>query len=221
MNFLRILSNHSVKLSLYQQIRFSSCWSCGKDAKPLVANLFCSNCNALQNPKKDDNYFTLMGVKETYDLDENELAKKYKELQKYLHPDKFANRQKEELEISEKYSSLVNDAYKTLLEPLARGIYMLRLRGKDMPENTELFDQEFLMKIMEKNEEVESAETEEEIMKLNKENKAMIKDLQKQLSRAFFDGDLKRVEKLLSYMKYYTSIDNQIQAAIRHKGIIR
>ncbi|KAG6448832.1 hypothetical protein O3G_MSEX005710 [Manduca sexta] len=91
---------------------------------------------------------------------------------------------------------------------------MLRLRGKDMPENTELLDQEFLMKIMEKNEEVESAETEEEIMKLNEENKAVIKDLQKQLSRAFFDGDLKRVEKLLSYMKYYTSIDNQIQAAI-------
>lgn len=97
---------------------------------------------------------------------------------------------------------------------------MLKLRGKEIPENTEV-DQGFLMKIMEKNEEVENAETEEEIMKLNKENKAMIKDLQKKLSTAFFDGDLKRVTKLLSIMKYYTSIDSQIQAAIRSKGIIR
>ncbi|XP_047538040.1 iron-sulfur cluster co-chaperone protein HscB isoform X2 [Vanessa atalanta] len=145
---------------------------------------------------------------------------KYKELQKYLHPDKYANRNKEEQEISAQYSSLVNDAYKTLLEPLTRGIYMLRLRGKEIPENTQL-DQEFLFKIMEKNEEVENADTEEEIMRLNKENKAVIKDLQKQLSIAFFDGDLKRVLHLLSHMKYYASIDNQIQAAIRNKGIFR
>lgn len=97
---------------------------------------------------------------------------------------------------------------------------MLRLRGKEIPENSEA-DQEFLMKIMEKNEEVEEANTEEEIMKLNKEIKEVIMDLQKKLSIAFFDGDLKRVVKLLTYMKYYTSIDSQIQAAIRNKGIIR
>lgn len=97
---------------------------------------------------------------------------------------------------------------------------MLRLRGKEIPENTEV-DQDFLMQIMEKNEEVENAETDEEIMKLNKENKAHIKDLQKQVSSAFFDGDMKRVIRLLGIMKYYTSIDNQIQSSIRSKGIIR
>lgn len=97
---------------------------------------------------------------------------------------------------------------------------MLQLRGQDIPENTQI-DQEFLMEIMEKNEEVENADTEEEIMKLNKENKEVIKSLQKQLSTAFFDGDLKTVTHLLGRMKYYTSIDTQIQAAIRSKGIIR
>lgn len=182
--------------------------------------MFCGHCNAIQHPMKGENYFKLMGVSESYDLDENVLAKKYKELQRYLHPDKFASRAKQEQEISERYSSLVNEAYKTLLEPLTRGIYMLRLRGKDIPENTEV-DQQFLMEIMEKNEEVESAESEEEIMALNKENKAKIKKLQKQVSTAFFEGDLKRVIKLLGIMKYYTSIDNQIQTSIRSKGIIR
>lgn len=97
---------------------------------------------------------------------------------------------------------------------------MLQLRGEGFPENTDV-DQEFLMKIMEKNEEVESADTEEGILALNSENKAIIKDLQKQVSEAFFEGDLKRVTKLLSHMKYYTSIDNQIQGLIRNKGIIR
>ncbi|CAK1590187.1 unnamed protein product [Parnassius mnemosyne] len=220
MAFSRILCNLGSKSHLMNQFRFLSCWSCGKNTNNSSAHLFCSNCNALQPPEVKENYFKIMGIHETYDLDENDLAMKFKELQKQLHPDKFANKDKHEQEISDQYSSLVNEAYKTLLEPLSRGIYMLQLRGKEIPENTEL-DQQFLMMIMEKNEEVENAETEEEIMKLNKENKAIIKDLQKKLSLAFFDGDLKMVTKLLSQMKYYTSIDNQIQAVIRNKGIIR
>lgn len=97
---------------------------------------------------------------------------------------------------------------------------MLQLQGQNITENTEI-DQEFLMEIMEKNEEVEHATTEDEIMSLNRENKAVIAKLQKQLSKAFFDGDFRRVISLLSHMKYYTSIDSQIQAAIRSKGIIR
>ncbi|XP_038214099.1 iron-sulfur cluster co-chaperone protein HscB isoform X2 [Zerene cesonia] len=220
MSLGRIFSNLTRQSVFFNKYRLISCWSCGKDQTSLITNLFCSNCKALQNPDDKDNYFKLMGINETYDLDETDLAKRYKELQKYLHPDKYANRDQKEQEISEKYSSLVNEAYKTLLEPLSRGIYMLRLRGKEIPESTEL-DREFLMKIMEKNEEVENAETENEIMKLNKENKAIIKDLQKRVSTAFFDGDLKRVVKLLGEMKYYTSIDNQIEASIRNKGIIR
>ncbi|KAJ8711019.1 hypothetical protein PYW07_008261 [Mythimna separata] len=219
MSVRSLFLNQFRKQSLFRQIRLASCWSCGKDVQASSA-LFCGSCNALQQPAKGDNYFKIMGVMESYDLDETELAKKYKELQKYLHPDKFANRQQKEQEISEKYSSLVNEAYKTLLEPLTRGIYMLRLRGKDIPEKTEV-DQEFLMKIMEKNEEVENAETEKEIMDLNEENKAQIKSLQKQVSKAFFDGDMQKVIKLLGVLKYYTSIDAQIQASIRSKGIIR
>ncbi|XP_026728271.1 iron-sulfur cluster co-chaperone protein HscB, mitochondrial [Trichoplusia ni] len=220
MSIRSLLFNDVIKKSIYKQHRLFSCWSCGKDVQRVVPALFCGHCNAIQHPMKGENYFKLMGVSESYDLDENVLAKKYKELQRYLHPDKFASRAKQEQEISERYSSLVNEAYKTLLEPLTRGIYMLRLRGKDIPENTEV-DQQFLMEIMEKNEEVESAESEEEIMALNKENKAKIKKLQKQVSTAFFEGDLKRVIKLLGIMKYYTSIDNQIQTSIRSKGIIR
>ncbi|CAB3222204.1 unnamed protein product [Arctia plantaginis] len=157
----------------------------------MISNLFCGNCKALQAPDKGNNYFKIMGIKESYDLDEIELANKYKNLQKYLHPDKFATRDKMEQEISAQYSSLVNEAYKTLLEPLARGIYMLHLRGKKIPEKTEI-DKEFLMKIMEKNEEVENAASKAEIMQLNEENKTVIKDLQRQVSSAFFDVNSER-----------------------------
>ena len=86
-NYLNLTS----KINILSQIRQISCWSCGNDS-PLTSNLFCSKCKALQMPEKPENYFKILGVKETYDLDESDLAKRYKELQKYLHPDKYANR---------------------------------------------------------------------------------------------------------------------------------
>lgn len=93
MSLWQLLRNNTIRNSLFRQVRFSSnCWSCGKDVKTLVSNLFCSNCKALQSPSSKENYFQIMGVKETYDLDENDLSSRYKELQKYLHPDKYANR---------------------------------------------------------------------------------------------------------------------------------
>ncbi|XP_022115068.1 iron-sulfur cluster co-chaperone protein HscB [Pieris rapae] len=219
MYFIKLFTSFSTRNLVLLQARNINCWSCGKDTT-LVSNLFCSNCKSLQKPDNVDNYFKLMGIDESYDLDEEDLSKKYKQLQRYLHPDKYANRNNMEQEISAKYSSLVNEAYKTLLEPLPRGIYMLKLKGKQIDENLET-DPAFLMEIMEKNEEVENAETEAEIMKLNKEIKSIIQDLQKKLSTAFFDGDMKKVMKLLGQMKYYSSIYNQIQNSIRTKGIIR
>lgn len=92
MSLRNFIVNHTIKNILIRQIRLSSCWSCGKDVRNMDLDLFCSSCNALQEPDKKENYFKIMGVKESYDLDETELAKKFKELQKYLHPDKFANR---------------------------------------------------------------------------------------------------------------------------------
>lgn len=92
MSVRSLFLTHTIKQTVFRQIRLASCWSCGKDVQRKEPGLFCGSCNALQQPTKGDNYFKIMGVSESYDLDETELAKKYKELQKYLHPDKFANR---------------------------------------------------------------------------------------------------------------------------------
>lgn len=69
-----------------------SCWSCGKEVQSLISNLFCSHCKVLQKPNQKDNYFKIMGIEENYDIDDTYLAKKYKELQKHLHPDKYSNK---------------------------------------------------------------------------------------------------------------------------------
>lgn len=60
----------------------------------------------------------------------------------------------EEKLISENYSSLVNKAYQVLQSPLKRAIHLLAIRGEKIQEDQKLENPEFLMEIMELNEEV-------------------------------------------------------------------
>lgn len=59
-----------------------------------------------------------------------------------------------EQELSADWSSLINSAYKTLLAPIKRGEYLLKLHGAEIAEDNNTIDREFLLQMMERNEEV-------------------------------------------------------------------
>jgi DnaJ-domain-containing protein 1 len=56
--------------------------------------------------------------------------------------------------LSADWSSLINKAYKTLLTPLERGEYLMKLQGIELPSENSSLDKSFLIEMMEKNEEV-------------------------------------------------------------------
>lgn len=64
-------------------------------------------------------------------------------------------RSDEEKAISENYSSLVNKAYSVLQSPLKRAIHLLAIKGEQIQEDQKLENPQFLMEIMELNEEVQ------------------------------------------------------------------
>ena len=89
------------------------CWKCGKEICQ-GCTLFCSSlsCEAIQGLDRDScNYFTLFGMDEKFDLDDVNLEASFKNLQRQLHPDKFAMKSIEERERSSYNSSIVNQAY--------------------------------------------------------------------------------------------------------------
>lgn len=61
-----------------------TCWKCGTQHE---SGLHCSSCKALQEPSKI-NYFELMNVDVSYDVDAKALVPRYHRLQILYHPDK-------------------------------------------------------------------------------------------------------------------------------------
>ena len=100
--------------------------------------------------------FDVLGLAPSFDLDVNELERRYRELQKQLHPDKFVHASSSERRDSLSRAVSVNDAYRILKDELKRAELLLARRaGAALGEAT--VDPELLMEVMELREELASA----------------------------------------------------------------
>ncbi len=104
------------------------------------------------------NYFELFGLPVGYIVDTDQLSTHYRELQRAVHPDRFANATEQERRLSMQGSVRVNEAYETLKDPTLRAHYLLTLNGIDMEQGQETtHDAAFLMEQMELREALEEA----------------------------------------------------------------
>ena len=104
-----------------------SCWSCGT----MRAVHFCESCGKVQPPAPVD-YFTFFGLPRKLNLDVAALDKEFYLLSRKLHPDLNARAGTQEQEWSLQQSSLLNDAHRTLKDPIKRTQYLLKLEGVEL-----------------------------------------------------------------------------------------
>lgn len=109
----------------------STCWSCGT----MRAAHFCSACGKVQPPMPVD-YFTFFGLPRKLEINPAQLEKEFYALNRKLHPDVYAAAPDQEREWSLEQSSLLNDAYRTLKDPIRRTEYLLRLEGVELEEQS-------------------------------------------------------------------------------------
>ncbi|GIU79546.1 MAG: hypothetical protein KatS3mg005_2784 [Bryobacteraceae bacterium] len=100
------------------------CWHCGaKDA----ASLFCRYCNTIQAPTPD--YYEFFDLPRRLGLDSEDLKNRFYTLSRLLHPDRYTRRSEQEKRFSLEASSILNDAYRVLKDPIQRAEYVLRQEG--------------------------------------------------------------------------------------------
>jgi molecular chaperone HscB len=111
----------------------AACWSCSVAHNTLT--LFCPHCSKIQPPASGD-YFTVFSLEPLLNVDLPALEHEFHRLSRKLHPDRFARASESERQWSLADTALLNDAYRTLKEPLRRTEYLLKLMGAEIGEES-------------------------------------------------------------------------------------
>lgn len=103
------------------------CRNCGGGA-PVDVH-FCPQCSQILTLGRHGDYFAFLGVPRKLNLDAADLEQRFRTLSRQFHPDFFYNATPAERRASLERSSYLNDAYRTLRNPIARAEYLLGLEG--------------------------------------------------------------------------------------------
>ena len=103
-----------------------ACWSCSAAAGGAH---FCPACGKIQPLPRGADYFAFFGLPRKLTLDLADLELRFHSLSWKLHPDNFVRASGDERQLSLDRSSQLNDAYRTLCDPVTRVEYLLGLAG--------------------------------------------------------------------------------------------
>ncbi|CAE6457938.1 unnamed protein product [Rhizoctonia solani] len=193
----------------------TTCPSCNR---PLPTRLpICPACSHIAPLPSSTNYYSLFDLPEnTYKLDTKDLRNRFLKTQRLTHPDAWSAKPEKDKAAAANYSSFVNKGYETLKSPLKRAEYLLSLRGVEMGETDSLEDQHFIMEIMDSRENVEVAETRDDLESLLEDNNAQVQDEINTISNAFDRGYLQTAKEASIRLKYRLGVQDSINARLHN-----
>ena len=163
-------------------------------------------------------YFTLFQLEPAFDIDAENLEQTYRALAARFHPDKFASASAFEQKQAVMMSSTINDAYRTLKNPIDRAAYLLKTSGIDADalEHTS-FAPEFLMQQMEWRETLMEARAESDLKtleNLNDEIRAEQEKLFCDLKQSFARQDYDTAAQQVRQGRFLDKLRNEISSAL-------
>ena len=164
-------------------------------------------------------HFARLGLPAALDLDAAALDKAYFARQRLWHPDRFVGKPAAERAKASVEAAALNDAYRTLKDPLARAIYLAELKGIELPgDGKTIDDPELLMEVMDAREELHEASSIGEVDALAKFAR---EDLQKALASLpslFLANDKPAIRKTLLRLRYLDKFAEEARARRNNLG---
>ncbi len=189
------------------------CWSCKADVAE--GTVLCPSCRKIQPVGRNEDYFSLLGLAREYELDVSEVERRFRELSRHLHPDRFARAEPRERRLSLERATRLNDAYRALKDWRLRAAYLLKLAGTDVAvEGRTYADPDFLEEQLEWREGLAIAIADrdaERLRRIAEDARARLRRLQEEVARRFADerwfSDLPvDIARRLSRARYYENI---------------
>lgn len=176
------------------------CKHCQAQLKESEGRWKCFQCGSLQPKGSSLSHFEVLGLEATYFLNLQLLEKRFKELLKKLHPDRFVKKDFGQRRLSLEWTTALNDAYRELKDPLRRAEYILKWQEINIVEKK--LDAEFLEEVLEKRQWLREA-------KLQK-NSYAINDLVNQIKQK---AEQKQIELVNIFQKWETAKDTSALSA--------
>ena len=103
------------------------CRTCGAGAP--VDEHFCRNCSRILALGRHGDYFAFLGLPRRLTIAAPDLEQRFRDLSRKFHPDYYYNAPPAERLASLERSSYLNDAYRTLRNPVSRIEHLLAIEG--------------------------------------------------------------------------------------------
>ena len=161
------------------------------------------------------NHFDLFGLAPAFSIEGEALERSYREIQSKVHPDRFAHAGDAERRASLQWTTRVNEAYRTLKDPVQRATHILELNGVDVAfETNTAMPPEFLMQQMELRESLEQAKTPASLDEMRNQLRREKAQLQKQIAEAIDSKkDYNAAAGLVRKLQFLDRLDDEIDSA--------
>ena len=158
-------------------------------------------------------HFARLGLPAALDLEPASLDRAYFALQRQWHPDRFVARPPDERARASSEAAALNDAYRTLKDPLSRAVYFAELRGVELPgDGKTIDDPDLLMEAMETREALHEAATSDAVEALAAEAKRTAQEALDGLADLFLHEDKPAIRKTLLRLRYLDKFAEEARA---------
>ena len=172
----------------------------------------------MQQTDLSSDFFSLFGLPVSFDIDTTALTARYRELQRAVHPDKFVNASDSERRLSMQVAARVNEGYQLLKDPLARGRYLLEMRGVELNDADTTVDKMFLMEQMELRERLaevkESNSPDRELQGIKQEIAIHTKEITEQMGAMLQNEDpevLQQAIELTRKLQFFKRLKEEVE----------
>jgi molecular chaperone HscB len=199
----------------------SPCWSCAKPAD----GLFCVSCGSLQQPPPD--YFRFFELPRRLSLDTDDLQRRFYALSRKLHPDRYARGSAREQQCSLEATSVLNDGFRVLRDPIRRAEYVLKDAGLPIGEQgTRDVPPELLEEVFEMNMALEELKAGDDDARPQLEQSqrhfaGLLENIDAQLEESFKRYDqtgghevLSEIRAILNRRKYISNLIGEVERAL-------
>jgi molecular chaperone HscB len=199
------------------------CWSCEKEGGK---GPFCTACKAILPPDAGIDRFAVLGLPRKFEVDLGAAEAAYKELSRQLHPDRFAKADPRARKAALARTVEINDAWRTVKDPLRRADYLLELAGFSLGGDDQKGGQTaatkkvaapptFLIEILELRDELAEAQRSNDAVKvafMAEEMRGRAAGAMKTIGAALEAGQFEEGARILVALRYYQRFLDEVAA---------